>query len=272
MPVSFVSGLAALLVSVASWGSAFVPTKLPSIAGLDLDAFVFQGYTVAAVVPTTLIILAWEPFVFTPYGFFGAALWIPANICAVSACRIIGVGIAQSSWAGGICVVSFLWGALGAHLWTDHGCTLTSVPLAILGLLTLIAGIAGLAFSSTADAIVPTVGLADAELASTVVLHSEESAAGDEEKLITKDDVQPDAREGASTTSSKLLSVDMDTDGEGSGLATACPPQPAKPSRLLAGLLRTAGTGVLGGTMMVPLKLATNVSGFQVTVGCVVRL
>ncbi len=136
-------------LAVFSWGSAFVPTKLPSMANIEVEMIVFQSYVVVSVLVSTLFILCWEKFVFAPYGFLGAALWIPANMCGIAACRIIGVGVAQSCWAGGIVIVSFLWGSLGTRIWADHGCTLRSAPLAVLGICTLIAGIAGLAFASS---------------------------------------------------------------------------------------------------------------------------
>ena len=149
MGVSLLAGILALVVALASWGSAFVPTKLPSIVSVNLDVIVFQSYVTLATILTTLVVLVWKPFVFTVLGFFGAALWIPANIMAITAIKHVGVGVAQSVWGGGICITSFLWGALGRPLWAGQGCTLASPPLSILGLFLLVAGIAGLAFAST---------------------------------------------------------------------------------------------------------------------------
>ncbi len=46
---------------------------------------------------------------------------------------------------------SFIWGVSGTSLWGEPACVLKDTPLAVVGLVLLIAGIAGLAYFGGAD-------------------------------------------------------------------------------------------------------------------------
>ena len=47
----------------------------------------------------------------------------------------------QCIWGGMICIISFLWGVFGNPIWTACSCTLSSTPLAVVGLAIVVSGI-----------------------------------------------------------------------------------------------------------------------------------
>jgi hypothetical protein len=215
-----------------------------------------QAYITVPIVLTSLFILTFERFEFAPLAFFGAALWIPANMLACSSCRIIGVGIAQSCWAGGICITSFLWGALGRRLWAPEACTLQNVPLAVLGLVILIAGNASLALVSSMMASSSSTESGAAAAART---HKALPTAPDDEGC--SDDLGDGSTPERTPSSLEMSPVDLSyaeedkytqplvaTEGVKASEQTQSAPLPRK--TIIQGLLMcTCGTGVCIGAV-----------------------
>jgi len=93
------------------WGTYPVPFKHPSVVKENIDPFVFQFLKSASVFVTSWLILTWKPFLFTYWGFVGAALWIPAGLLFITSVKLTGVAFATPIANGVQVIVSFCWGA-----------------------------------------------------------------------------------------------------------------------------------------------------------------
>jgi len=93
------------------WGTYPVPFKSPSVVKENIDPFVFQFLKSACVCITSVFILAWKPFYFTPWGFVGAALWIPSGLLFITSVKLTGVAFAAPIANGTQVIISFCWGA-----------------------------------------------------------------------------------------------------------------------------------------------------------------
>lgn len=124
------------------FGSFGVPIKSESITRLNVDPVVFQTYKTIAVFVTSWLILTYNEFYFTWWGFVGASMWVPNGCLTVIIIRYVGLGTGQGIWSGLTVWVSFIWGATALNE------EVNSLPLSLLALLTLVAGIVGVAFIS----------------------------------------------------------------------------------------------------------------------------
>lgn len=107
------------------------------------DPMVYQLYMAVSIFASGWIVLAYTPFIFTPYGIASAALWVFSSILSIFAIKHAGLAVAQGLWSGATIIVSFLWGALLFH---QH---IISVPLSIAALVVLTLGIAGISVAGS---------------------------------------------------------------------------------------------------------------------------
>eukprot|EP01028_Stygiella_incarcerata_P002441 TRINITY_DN1454_c0_g1_i1.p1 TRINITY_DN1454_c0_g1~~TRINITY_DN1454_c0_g1_i1.p1 ORF type:complete len:349 (-),score=80.30 TRINITY_DN1454_c0_g1_i1:78-1124(-) len=127
-------GFVAVFLAILFFGSYAVPLKFKRVRVLHIDPMVTQLYMGFMIFFTSWLVALYEEFEFTFYGILGAILWVPANVFAIFAIRLIGLSVAQGLWCGFTIAVSFFWGAV---VFQDH---LTNVYLALLGLAFLIGG------------------------------------------------------------------------------------------------------------------------------------
>ena len=147
-----------LVVGIFFWSACYVPVKLQLVrdaAMHPLTFALFQSVGIATSTAVYVFIVAsvegWPDLgdlVLWP-GVVGASIWTPANLCSILAVDFLGVGAAQGTWSALIVIVSFAWGIGGAgELWGDCVCSPESLPIALVAIGFLVAGIVGVAFTS----------------------------------------------------------------------------------------------------------------------------
>ncbi|KAL0488335.1 10 TM domain-containing transmembrane protein [Acrasis kona] len=137
--VSYTVGWIGVITAIIFYGSSAAPVKLRSVQESKVDPMVYQLYYSTAIFLANWLLLIYNPWTFSYHGILGACCWVPASVCSIYAIKYIGIGIASGLWSGCIIIVSFLWGVIAFH---D---AVRNVPLTLLGLALLIAGIMGLA-------------------------------------------------------------------------------------------------------------------------------
>jgi len=138
-------GYLAVAGAILFFGSFAVPLKTKRVQEANVDPLVFQLYYSFSIFCSSFLVLSYNPWVFTPWGIAGAALWVPASILSIWAINYLGMSIAVGVWAGMTIVVSFLWGALAFP--SDN--TVKSIPLSVVALLLLVIGIGCLSLSNS---------------------------------------------------------------------------------------------------------------------------
>jgi len=135
---SSITGWAAVLGSVLIYGCFSIPMKTPALKDIDLDPAVYQMYySAAAGLACMLVAIYARPVVFSPWGILGAAIWVGSAIPSFVAISAIGMAQGPAIWAGLTVLVSFLWGLV---VFREE---VRSLPLAVLGVVVIIAGIFG---------------------------------------------------------------------------------------------------------------------------------
>jgi len=96
-----------------------------------------------AIFLSSWLVLTYNNFVFTYWGIVSASLWVFASVLSIFAINNVGLATAQGLWSGATIFVSFLWGTLVFHQTPD------SIPLAIVALVLLAIGIAGMSIAGS---------------------------------------------------------------------------------------------------------------------------
>eukprot|EP01088_Endostelium_zonatum_P013393 TRINITY_DN2792_c0_g1_i1.p1 TRINITY_DN2792_c0_g1~~TRINITY_DN2792_c0_g1_i1.p1 ORF type:complete len:372 (-),score=39.61 TRINITY_DN2792_c0_g1_i1:80-1195(-) len=138
-------GYLAVAGSIVFFGSLGVPVKSKRVQDAKIDPFVFQLYFSLAVFLTSWLVLIYNDFHFVWEGIVGAALWVPASVLSFFVIKYLGLSVGQGIWCGFIIIVSFLWGAVVFPKQHPIG----NLPLAIVALAVLVAGICALSFSNS---------------------------------------------------------------------------------------------------------------------------
>ena len=139
-------GWVAVAGAIVSFGSFAVPIKFPSVRLADppVHPFVFQTYKSTWVFITCWLVLLWRPLHFTWLGVVSASFWVPSGAAYVVAVDNIGVGITQAIVSSLIIVMSNLW---GVFFFKED---IESPGLAAAAFLLLALGISLMAYFSTA--------------------------------------------------------------------------------------------------------------------------
>jgi len=138
-------GYIAVSGAILFFGSFAVPLKTRRVQEAQVDPVVFQMYYSLSIFCSSFLVLTYNPWVFTPWGIAGAALWVPASILSIFAINYLGLSIAVGVWAGTTIVISFLWGALAF----PKDDAVKNIPLSVLALFLLVSGIVCLSLSNS---------------------------------------------------------------------------------------------------------------------------
>ena len=150
-------GLICAILSAVFNGSFAAIGKIPGAS--DVHPFVFVFYLSIGVFVSSLAVIALQPLgasynsdsivisgssvpVFAPFGILAGFLFVGSVCAAFTAIPLVGLSIAQGIWGGISIVVSFSWGVL-AFPDQNH---IKSLPLVLLGLSSLLAGVVVIAF------------------------------------------------------------------------------------------------------------------------------
>lgn len=126
-------------MAVLCWGSYMAPVKSRAVVAVGLDALVFQLYMSLGIALSSqaLFLLPFVTPAWTSWALVAAVLWVPASLLCIPCVRLVGIALGQGVWAGAVALVSFVWGL-------SFGAGMSEPALGSLGLLMLIAGIAGI--------------------------------------------------------------------------------------------------------------------------------
>lgn len=94
-------GYLAAAGAIACFGSMGLFLKGPRTARSKASPIVFGAYHSLSIFATSWLVLAWEDFVFTPYGIAASCLWVPAMLCALFSLKFLPISAAQPLWGGG---------------------------------------------------------------------------------------------------------------------------------------------------------------------------
>ncbi|KNC52982.1 uncharacterized protein AMSG_09158 [Thecamonas trahens ATCC 50062] len=228
----FLYGYLAVVGACVAFGSFGVPTKSAAVAAAKVHPVAFQIYYSLAIFVSAWGVLLYNPFVFTWFGFAGAAIWTPSSILALAAISDAGLSVAQTVWSGTTIMISFLWGALAYH---DK---VSSLPLAMVALATLLCGL---------------VLLASLHSSLMAGVHAWLGFAVDDESL--RPHRPGDVRAAAPLVAAEAPAVNV---SGGRGLDDAYASAgggDGKPlAKLVRGVVFALVLGVLNGSLMVPLR------------------
>mmetsp|Transcript_19135 Transcript_19135/g.53350 ORF Transcript_19135/g.53350 Transcript_19135/m.53350 type:complete len:171 (-) Transcript_19135:645-1157(-) len=138
-------GLLCAVLSAICNGSFGSLSKLDSCKAVH--PFVFNLWTCQGIVVSSAILLiAPIPRLFEPLALLSGLLFTVSTANAFAAISMIGLSVGSGIWCGTAVLVSFAYGILVQHE------QLANLPLALLALVVLVAGISGIAFSSVLSA------------------------------------------------------------------------------------------------------------------------
>ena len=166
--------------------------------------------------------LCWTPFVFSLWGFVGAAIWVASMLCAFVGIQGLGYGTAVATWASITMTVAFLWGTL------VFGEAPSNIGGAVAALLVLGVGVAGVATAQSPS--------------------WQPSDNGESDSLFQALNVNGDSEAGVGVGVGVGVGEAQD---EGEGEAGGKTTTPSKTSKL-AGWCGAVGCGLTNGSLMVP--------------------
>jgi len=239
--------LIGVIAAVCSWGFFTTPMKLaPKTAPI-----VFQVYMSLGIVASSFAVLIMHPWALTlEWGAVAAAVWTTGSIFSVQAVADLGLSVGQGVWSGAVALTAFFWGYAGhavfggtAYAEAFPPCDMPHQTLAVCSLGVL------------------CVGILIVSLVSDGGSEPEPAVASTEERRSL---LSP----GDAAFSRKAIYEIANAGGAGDASA----PQKANKAR---GLACAALTGIFGGSVLVPLKMAplvpfqhgTNASIFALSFG-----
>jgi len=260
------AGWLAVAVAVVSFGSFAVPIKWDCVRHADppVHPFVFQTYKSIWVFLTCWLVLLWRPLNFTWLGVVSAAFWVPAGAAYVVAVDNVGVGITQAIVSSLVITVSTLWGLLFFHEPIRDGW------LAALAFVLLAGGVGTMAYFSTQDK--TDMGFSDTPSANPPAANSkyDHDRVSESRTPLTSDKsnrgFSPLLDDTAATDDLADERSVISGNQSDSGAKVLMAP-PTHRNRTL-GFAAAMFNGLWGGSVMVPLKIAsTQSSGDDTPVG-----
>jgi len=127
-------------------GSYGVPLKVGVMKKMKPDPMVVHIFISIAIFGSSWLILIFVntvPFKFTPLGIISASLWLTSIIFSIIGKNTIGMGVTQGISSASTIIISFLWG----HLIFQE--PIDDLALSVLGIVFVVAGIAGITLSSS---------------------------------------------------------------------------------------------------------------------------
>ena len=143
------AGFAAAVAAAVFNGSFAAFAKLPAVRRSGIDPVFFNGLCCAGVALSSCAAVAWlrvegAAVELSAYGALAGSLFVFAGLFSFVAVPLVGLGVAQGVWGGSAIFVSFAWGTLGP---AALRAPLVSLPLSVVALLLLSAGVVGIALN-----------------------------------------------------------------------------------------------------------------------------
>jgi len=275
-------GLICAFIGCLGFGSFGAPLKCNAVnmvnGGKGPDPFVLQTYKSAMCFLTSwLVLLLGADFVFTPWGIISGILWVSGGVGGIYGIRNVGLAISVGTWSSITVLVSFAWGIF------VFGEQVKSKTATIFGILMMILGFIGMAYfslpsdsSSSVEGEGARVGVVpfeqdDVDSNSNLNPTSLEFSGDLTETLLDKDERDSFEQDGdgdgdeehetSSETLSRMESDEHDNDHDNGNADEAiihlwgmkCD------KKILFGILGAALDGILGGSNLIPMKLAPSI-------------
>jgi len=261
-------GLIAALIGCLGFGSFGAPLKSATVnkvnGGHGPHPFVLQTYKSAMYFVTSWIVLPLgAKFTFTPWGILSGVLWVTGGACGIFGIRNAGLAISVGTWSSITVLVSFSWGIF------VFGEKVYSTRQTLLGVFLMIMGFIGMAYFSCtkrSDVLLVEEHVNNVELLSEPLLMLEhtnnnndtEDARNESETI---DDEESSSLQHDNRDVIEALASDKCTNNNDQGCDAARGDQHIvflgiKCDRKLLGILGAVVDGILGGSNLVPMKIA----------------
>lgn len=271
-------GYIAAAVAIVVWGSMFIFVKNPKVEAAQADPLVSQVYSVLGVLTSSAFLLIEVPYKFSWWATLAAGLWVFSNLLAFPIVRMVGIASGQGIWSGVIAVVSFIWAVVGQQLWTVESdqCRLQNPIYAFGGITLIVAGMIGLTYCSVFGSAGVPSSFKDNLRVNSRARASENGVQNFLDVNRTKKHVEFDPLLTPTSPNSKRRSnvyedADDDLIANATGNETKSLLQKeqdkgsgrSKRGRTVMGLGLAVIMGILGGSVLVPMKLSYQHGDFE---------
>jgi len=105
-------GWIAAFVGMLAFGSFGVPIKSKVALAVDIDPLVMQSYKTGMCFLTSwlFLLIRGEEFTFTPWGIVSGLFWVPGGVATIYAVKTAGLAVGIGVGSSFIVLVSFTWG------------------------------------------------------------------------------------------------------------------------------------------------------------------
>lgn len=250
-------GLLAAFIGCLGSGSFGAPLKCKAVdmvnGGKGPDAFVLQTYKSTMYFLTSwLVLLLGVDFEFTPWGILSGIMWVTGGVCGIFGIRNAGLAISVATWSSIAVLISFCWGIF------FFGEQVQSVSGTVFGIIMMIIGFIGMAyFSSFEDETIETPVNEETSLELTrdlaeplLEIESEMNDGNNEENA---EDAAGENDGSPIVEASQSSKQDDDTNDN---MIAFCG---RNWERKRVGVLGASVDGFLGGSVLIPMKLAPSI-------------
>ena len=247
--VYYVAALSECQVRTKSISSLITAVDMVN-GGKGPDAFVLQTYKSTMYFLTSwLVLLLGVDFEFTPWGILSGIMWVTGGVCGIFGIRNAGLAISVATWSSIAVLISFCWGIF------FFGEQVQSVSGTVFGIIMMIIGFIGMAyFSSFEDETIETPVNEETSLELTrdlaeplLEIESEMNDGNNEENA---EDAAGENNGSQIVEASQSSKQDDDTNDN---MIAFCG---RKWERKRVGVLGASVDGFLGGSVLIPMKLA----------------
>ena len=210
---------------------------------VELDPVIFQFYFSFVVFLLSFIVLAWNPWEFSWWGFLSAGIWVPSSLFSIVAVEKLGLSVAQGFWSGIVIITNFVWGV------AFFNTQVSNIYLTIFGLTIMVIGIVGVATCSKWNTEPP----------------SEKQNSNGEDKQPSFVSESKEETVPLNTDTIQSYSVNDSIDQSNEQLLIETPSKKRKIISILKnskdyflGIIAAVGCGTFGGSMFVPTKFEKN--------------
>ncbi|GFH59138.1 hypothetical protein CTEN210_15614 [Chaetoceros tenuissimus] len=246
-------GLIAAFVGMIGFGSFGAPLKCKAIDMCSPDPFVLQTYkSIMCFVTSWVVLFLGVDFEYTNWGIVSGILWVSGGVCGIFGIRNAGLAVSVGTWSCITVLISFSWGIF----FFDE--QVNSIWSTAFGVMMLVLGFIGMAYFSSGS----NSGSSDA-IGSEQTL---ELSTDLNEPLLNAD--SEDIENGDQHSSNTATNNENEQTQDGQTLENASRKQDdentiiflgIKWERRLLGLIGAACDGLLGGSNLIPMKLAPKI-------------
>mmetsp|Transcript_5234 Transcript_5234/g.10613 ORF Transcript_5234/g.10613 Transcript_5234/m.10613 type:complete len:397 (-) Transcript_5234:1189-2379(-) len=243
-------GLLAAFVACIGFGSFGAPLKSEAVNMVNPNPFVLQTYKSAICFITCwIVLLLGAEFEFTTWGIVSGFLWVTGGVGGIYGIRNAGLAISVGTWSSVTVLISFAWGIF----FFDE--EVQSIAGTSIGVVFLLLGFVGMAYFSSAGE-----DYRDEEALTEPLLES-----SDEEACTLRDNEACTSDEGlmnlvqTETNVVKGSLIEFEVEEQQTIIANPKEKVGLEYEKKLLGLLGAVLDGVLGGSNLIPMKLAPTI-------------